>query len=195
MPMAPATGLIGELRNRNSERKLGGCTLSQLGAVLCGAYEVLAVADGPDGTKISHRPTPSAGARHPFRLVVLSHAVSGLNAGWWEFDAFARKLDRWEGASPEIGAAMSAICAAGNLIWEPAAAIFPICEPERTLRRYPAGATLLWRDVGALEAILHLCAHDVGLGSCIIGTSGLVTRNSIGGGNQDMGAVVVGRRR
>jgi hypothetical protein len=61
------------------------------------------------------------------------------------------------------------------------------------LSRYPAGGALVWRDAGVMLGGLHLCASDIELGSCIIGSCGLLESNSQS--TVDIGAVLVGRPR
>lgn len=185
----PFNQLVAE---RRSTRRMGPCTLPQLARVLTGAYAVLDEAAATDGYRISHRPVPSAGGRHPFRLIVASWRVAGLRSGFWEFDARARTLRKWE-TETSLHAVIGRICDAGDIPTGPAAVIFPLCELARTLKRYPMGATLAWRDAGALTLMLHLCATDIGLASCIIGTSGLVAKADIeGNAVQDLGALAVG---
>lgn len=86
------------------------------------------------------------------------------------------------------------LCEAGSLGGRPGGAIFVIARFDRTLSRYPAGSSLVWRDAGVMLATLHLCATDVGLDSCIIGLAGAVVLDE----KQmvaDLGALAVGHRR
>jgi hypothetical protein len=46
---------------------------------------------------------------------------------------------------------------------------------DATLSRYPQGATLVWRDAGVALGYLHLAATAMGLGSCMLGTAGVLS--------------------
>lgn len=65
--------------------------------------------------------------------------------------------------------------------------------PAPTLARYPGGMSLLWREAGALLMLVHLAATDLHLGSCLVGTCGVLypigpsPRHPV-----DLGAVVIG---
>jgi len=180
------------IAKRRSMRFMRPCTLSQLARVLIGAYAIYDEAVAADGYRISHRPVPSAGGRHPFRLIVASWAVQGLEGGFWEFDSRARTLRHWK-TDRSLYAVIGKICDAGDIPIAPAAVIFPLCELARTLSRYPAGVSLAWRDAGALALMLHLVATDAGLASSIIGTSGLLARADLDGpAIQDLGALTLG---
>jgi hypothetical protein len=68
-----------------------------------------------------------------------------------------------------------------------------VAHPLRTLSRYPEGMSLIWRDAGALLATVHLVASDLGLSSCIVGTSGVLRTDHAGPlGPVDVGAVALG---
>lgn len=180
------------IAKRRSKRFMGPCTLSQLARVLIGAYAVYEEAVAADGYRISRRPVPSAGGRHPFKLIVASWAVRGLEGGFWEFDSRAHTLRRWK-TDRSLHAVVGKICDAGDIPIAPGAVIFPLCDLARTLSRYPAGVSLAWRDAGALALMLHLVATDAGLSSSIIGTSGLLARADLDGpAIQDLGALTLG---
>jgi hypothetical protein len=75
----------------------------------------------------------------------------------------------------------------------PPAAIVTVAHPDRTLTRYPAGISLLWREAGALLMLVHLAATDIGLGSCIVGTCGVLNPPSDSASHPvDVGAVAIG---
>ena len=145
------------------------------------------------GARIDHRPAPSAGGRHPLSLVLLSRWVIGLAAGAWVLDPDAAVLRPAAYGSADVAAAFAAVAMALHLTEPPPAAIFTVAHPDRTLTRYPDGISLLWRETGALLMLVHLVATDIGLGSCIAGTCGVLhqvphsTRHPI-----DLGAVALG---
>jgi SagB-type dehydrogenase family enzyme len=143
-----------------------------------------------DGTRLAHRPYPSAGARHPIGITVVANEVDGLAAGAWDFDPVRCRLQpsdwRSESAARVVGAATAAL---GGVT--PPALVVAVAEPDRTLSRYPAGTAHLWRDAGAMLTTVHLVATATGLQSSIVGIGGQIgdeSEHAI-----DVGAVAVGR--
>ena len=128
---------------------------------------------GSDGHVESSRPAPSAGGRHPHVLVLLAQDVSGLESGPWALDPDGAALHPIDHDGDILERALLAVSDALRLS-APPAVIFTVARPDATLDRYPAGISLLWRDAGVLLAVLHLIATDLGLGSCIAGTSGVL---------------------
>jgi SagB-type dehydrogenase family enzyme len=177
------------LSHRRSERVMRAPDLGQLATVLVRSGRVRDVAPAPDGYAMSHRPTPSAGGRHPADMYVLARDVDGLDAGVWLFDPLACSLAP---SARQPGATLRRLGKIAETDLPPAA-ILVVARLERTLSRYPAGLSLVWRDVGALLATLHLCATDLGLASCIVGSCGVFIDDPVDGA-LDMGALLVGKR-
>lgn len=181
------------LAARRSARSFGPLELESLGTVLARSALVRRRWVGEDGFAESSRPAPSAGARHPLTLVVLAARVNGLAAGMWVLDPDAAVL---RPARPGLGApaeAFEAITAALRIADPPPATVFTVAQPARTLSRYATGMPLIWRDTGALLATLHLAATDLGLPSCIAGTSGvLFAGDAHSEAPVDTGAVAIG---
>jgi SagB-type dehydrogenase family enzyme len=177
------------LSQRRSERPTHAPDLARLATVLVRSGRVLDVSRAPDGYVMSHRPTPSAGGRHPADMYVLADDVEALDAGAWLFDPLGCELVK---VARSAGTTLRVL---GEIVETdpPPAAIVIVARHERTLSRYPAGLSLIWRDVGALLATLHLCATDLGLASCIVGSCGVFIDDPTAG-EIDMGALLVGRR-
>jgi SagB-type dehydrogenase family enzyme len=175
------------LRTRRSRRQWHPPALNEIAAVLVRSARVLDFAVGDDGYVMTHRPTPSAGARHPLDLHVLASHVDGLAPGAWRFDPVRCELVEtrlaWQPTLRQLGDVM------GSPV--PPAAVVLVAHLDRTLARYPTGMSLVWRDAGALLATLHLAATDVDLASCMAGTCGLMLNGK--DGVVDVGALVVGR--
>jgi len=145
------------------------------------------------GARFDRSPAPSAGGRHPLSLVVLVRDVDGLDAGSWVLDPDAAVLRRGVYTSSQVGLAFDAIALALHQAEPPPAAIVTVAHPDRTLTRYPAGISLLWREAGALLMLVHLAATDIGLGSCIVGTCGVLNPPSDSASHPvDVGAVAIG---
>jgi SagB-type dehydrogenase family enzyme len=126
--------------------------------------------------------------------VLVAHQVIGLAPGAWALDPDAAVLRRTNHDRSSIDHALEAVCAAMHVVDPPPAAVFTVAVPHLILDRYPAGMPLLWHDAGALLATIHLVATDLGAGSCIVGTSGVLHPNL---GDPllpvDTGVVAIGR--
>jgi SagB-type dehydrogenase family enzyme len=180
------------LNDRHSSRTFGPTALTEIATILMRASRLRDWTFVEDGYQASHRATPSAGGRHPFDLhVVAANEVDGLKRGEYLFDPASASL------APE---ALAGSDPAGVLTYlgdrlaaphPPTAAIFLVAHLDRTLSRYPAGMSLAWRDAGALLQTLHLCATDLALRSCIVGTCG-VLHDDAQGPVIDMGALALG---
>lgn len=144
---------------------------------------------GPHGT--TSRPAPSAGARHPCDLLVAAAHVDGLPAGWWWFDPWRCELHPAT-MDTSVDAYLTLVSSQMEQRSAPPVAIVAVADFRRTLDRYPAGSTLVWRDAGALLTVLQLAATEAGLGSCIVSASGQV-QGLHGAVVTDVGALAVGR--
>jgi SagB-type dehydrogenase family enzyme len=182
--------LLEILEARSSERSLGPLDLARLATVLCRAGRVRGWREARGGSQEETRSLPSAGACHPIHLEVLSSGIPGLGAGHWFFDPLGCGLCEVEDAA-DLAVVGAALRARGISFSGAYTAIFVVAEFDRTLSRYPAGASLVWRDAGVLLAGLHLCAGDLGLGSCILGTTALLPP-APPGERVDLGALVLG---
>lgn len=181
------------LARRRSRRNLAPASTANLAALLVRAGRTRTLAEDPSGRQLESRPFPSAGARHPHELVLASCGVDGLDDAWWWFDPFTCDLVP-VAAAPDPDSALVAIADVAAMGRPPTAAVFAAAAFDRTLSRYPAGSTLAWRDAGAVLATLHLVATELGLASCIIGTSGTVRIPAQGHSRPavDVGAVAIG---
>ena len=190
-PIARADEGIGPLlRRRRSVRELWPCNLADLSTLLFNGARVLDEWRDRQGTNVSRRPHPSAGARHPLSILVLVGEVEGLAPGAWAFDPSRCTLTdaNWEPDRTD-DALVVASNALGGL--RPPALLLAVAEPERTLSRYPAGTAHLWRDAGALLTTLHLLAASLDLASCIVGISGVLGHEDAA--RVDLGALAFGR--
>jgi SagB-type dehydrogenase family enzyme len=175
------------LGHRRSERDLAAPRLSALATTLIRCHRVIDWEHGPGEYVRTHRPTPSAGARHPIDVHLLARDVEGLAPGAWRFDALTCELVEVQTQHEESLQTLGEL--AGGTA--PPAALVAVAHLDRTLSRYKDGLSLLWRDAGALLATLHLCATDLGLASCIVGATGAMT-NDPARGEVDVGALIVG---
>jgi SagB-type dehydrogenase family enzyme len=180
------------LASRRSERSFAPITLTELASVLVPSARIQDWWEAPDGYAATERPTPSAGGRFPLDLVILALDVHGLEPGLWHLDAAHCDLVRTETSNDSARAALGKVRAALEGNATPAAAIFATANFGRTLRRYPNGMSLVFRDAGALLATMHLCASGVGLHSCIVGTAGALVYEVGETLVADIGALLIG---
>ena len=181
------------LQRRHSTREFATVALAHLGVVMARAG--LSRYEGTDraGIEISSRPSPSAGGRHPINLVLLCHDVAGLDFGGFVLDPGRAVLRRTRHSTEQCTQALEQIADALRSDQVPPAVIVALAHPLRTLSRYPEGMSLIWRDAGAMLATVHLVATDLGLASCIVGTSGVLHTDHDGPlGPVDVGAVALG---
>lgn len=192
-PSPPSRPLTDVLNDRQSQRDLRPPTLDDLAAVLVRSARVIDWNYDDRRIETSFRPSPSAGALHPIRIHLIADQVSDLDPGCWEFDPFRCDLMPSTVPPEAVTRARHLITQAANVDTVPAALVL-VADPARTLQRYPHGTAHLWRDAGALLATLHLAATDLGLGSVILGTSGVLHRfDPSGPGTVDIGSIVIGR--
>lgn len=178
------------LAARESSRAFGPVDVETVAGVVVDACRVLTWGDTSSGFQKTFRPYPSAGGRHPVDVYVVAARVAGLPRGSWRFDAVRCELvaDSLPG-QPLLAAARAAL----EVTEDPPALVVLVADFARTLDRYPAGSTLVWRDAGVAAATLHLVAAARGLASSIVGTANTV---KVGAGRLagDVGAVAVGGR-
>jgi hypothetical protein len=177
------------LRSRRTDRTIGSLSVDQLGPwfeLSCRAQEVHSSNYGFD---LSLRPSPSAGAIHPIHLIL---ALPGV-APFMRYDAIDHVLVETptQLVASEVHRAMQGVLPAPD-----ATLVLLAAEVGKTAAKYEHPASLVWRDAGALLAVLGLSAHALGLGFCPLGVtgepwvSGLLEQQGLFG----VGAAFVGRR-
>lgn len=176
---------------RASQRSLHPPPLGLIGTLLVRTSRVVRWDVSVEDFTSSHRPTPSAGARHPFDIWVAASDVTDLPQGWWIFDPLRCDLVQAAFHRPPDDF-LDELMSLTGAPRRPPTAIVLVARFQRTLSRYPAGTSLVWRDAGVLLGYLHLCATDLGLGSCILGTSGLVMDDGKDDLSCDVGCLIVG---
>lgn len=190
--LGPSRPLADVLARRSSRRDLCRAGAGPLLTAVARAGLVRAGTAG-DGAVPVRTACPSAGGRQPFALVVVANDVDGLEDGGWVLDSDRAVLLPSLHTAENVAAANGAVAAALRREAPPPAVVLAVARPAATLGRYPSGLSLLWREAGALLTVLHLAAADLGLGSCLVGTAGVLHDGTgPGGGLFDMGAVAVG---
>jgi SagB-type dehydrogenase family enzyme len=191
--LGPTRPFADTLAARRSHRDLRAPTFSEVGTVLARSGLTRNNTTDLAGAPVASRAAPSAGARHPLTLVLLAQHVGGLAAGSWALDPDAAVLRPGKHRPEQAEAALCEVAEALGQPGPPPAAVLAVAHPDRLLSRYPQGISLLWRETGALLMLVHLAATDLGLGSCIVGTCGvLCPDDGSGAGPVDLGAVALG---
>lgn len=190
IPRRGPTAVEEAMGQRRSTRYLRRCHVGDVGSVLQAVARVSAVRRDPGGGHEPLRPVPSAGARHPIDVVVAARSVQGLTPGWWRFDP-------WRGQFAEVKVPMDARVyldqvGKATVASAPGAALVLIASFDRTLSRYPAGSSLVWRDAGVMAGYLQLSASSRGLASCILSPAGLAFPAGRRDDVWDLGCVAVG---
>ena len=189
--LGPTRPFAEALATRRSHRQLAPPHAVEVGTVLARAGLVRRRWPGTDGYPESSRPAPSPGARHPHLLVLIASHVTGLEQGTWILDPDGACLLPGAQSPAACRRALEAVADAMGAPEPPPAVVFTVARPALTLARYTAGMPLLWREAGALQCTLHLAATDLGLGSCVVGTAGVLHTYSVDG-LLDTGAVAMG---
>jgi SagB-type dehydrogenase family enzyme len=178
------------LAARESSRTYGPIDVAAVAGIVVDACRILTWDETEGGFQKTFRPYPSAGGRHPIDVYVVATHVEGLASGSWRFDATRCELvpDALRGDR-----LLAAARAALDVVEDPPALLVLVADFSRTLSRYPAGSTLVWRDAGVAAATMHLVASARGVASSIVGTAHTI---NLGGGRLagDVGAVAVGGR-
>ncbi|MCX6398308.1 MAG: hypothetical protein NTX33_00050 [Propionibacteriales bacterium] len=171
----PSRPLAEVLEGRRSTTHLDPFDLTRLVAVLSRAYRIQAAGVAADGSPWTLRPVPSAGATHPFDLLVSVEKVAGIEPGRYIFNPHTAGLLRLGQSWNEYAALVEVGALRASRRDEPApATVTLVAEAKRATCRYGAALTVILRDAGVLLQTLHILASDVGLASSIVGSAGHV---------------------
>lgn len=177
------------LRTRRTERQLGQVTDADLANWLDLGCRAQLVQGSTHGCDISLRPAPSAGAIHPIHLVLTAPGESA----WRRYDGVDHALIGVSSAldARDVHGAMQDVLPAPD-----ATLVLLAAEVGKTAAKYDHPASLVWRDAGALLAVMGLAAHALGLGFCPLGVTGepWVSRLLEQRGLFGVGAAFVGSR-
>lgn len=188
------------LHRRRSIRIYGPLHLVDLVDLLESVFALRAFTEADDAGTRWFRPIPSAGARHPLIPLLLIDNVDQLPPGLWRYDPDGHQLLLVRLPENGLDDEWTMLCAAGEFATRPPAVVVLAARFDATLARYPEGASLVWRDAGVALGSLHLAATSLGLGSCILGTAGVLTDEDLaacgiaGTLAGDVGALAVGAR-
>lgn len=144
---------------------MGPISDAELGTWLDLSYRAQLVQGSVYGFDISLRAAPSAGAIHPIHLVLATPGSSS----WRRYDGVDHALiDVPSGLDArDVQCAMQVVLTAPD-----ATLILLAAEVGKTAAKYDNPASLVWRDAGALLAVMGLAAHAHALAFCPLGVTG-----------------------
>lgn len=189
----PSEECLQVLHKRRSRRKFGRLDQRQLSALLWFSAKTLYRSVELSGFPWSHRPSPSAGGRHPIQILVLNAKHGSADLSLYEPELHALHSLR-QSSDPKTIAFIATLDAVvpsqqGTILWFTADYL-------RTLSRYDQGESLVWRDAGALLGTIAVAAEALQLNCCAYGLTGddwiatMFPRNRFGGA----GGCVIGSR-
>jgi SagB-type dehydrogenase family enzyme len=157
------------LSKRSTRRAFKPISLNKLSLLLWHSARAVSVSPSSVSTRWQHRPAPSAGGRHPIDLLIFRK-----RRGSWRIDLYdpvshsISKLILRDDASPELFIKyISQVVPVGQamVLWFGA-------QFDRTMSKYKNGESLVWRDTGALIAVISLVAEALNMNSCALGVTG-----------------------
>jgi SagB-type dehydrogenase family enzyme len=160
------TGILALLDHRRTRRTFNALSIDQLGQLLWRSTRTQAIAESDYGFDLELRPTPSAGAIHPIHI--LAYLPDSPN--WCRYDSRRHGLVELPG-SAQAFAGLAEQCEQ-SLPGEQATRLLLVAEPGKTAAKYQHGESLIWRDAGALLAIMAVIAEALDYAFCPLGITG-----------------------
>lgn len=151
---------------RVSQRQFSLMNDQQLGDFLWHACRTRGVGASNLGFDLEHRASPSAGAIHPIHIVLKRPGC----AEWWLYQPKAHALLELKHAASKLAGLYEHSLKV--LEGVDAVRILFLAEPGKTLGKYQDGCSLIWRDAGALLAVMALTATAQGQNFCPLGITG-----------------------
>lgn len=154
------------LTSRRTQRQFGPLSDDQLGNVLwrsCGSSQSW---PSPYGFDLEQRAAPSAGAIHPIHVLI----CRPNDPRWWLYQPQGHYLVEIQGAAVRLEGLVQQTSEV--LDSDHAVHMLFVAEPGKTLTKYKDGCSLIWRDAGALLAVVALTAQAHGLHFCPLGLTG-----------------------
>lgn len=150
---------------RHSVRNFGPLVPEQLDNLLWFAGKAIKTRSQTNGYVLSHRPSPSAGARHPIDILVCSNVPEPTIAYYNPFEHSLGKL------SLDLVSTMDLLDHINDdVAMKQGVFLWLIAHPVRTAAKYDFAESLVWRDAGALLQQIQLTASALNLSSCPVGT-------------------------
>ncbi|MDP9649676.1 nitroreductase family protein [Paraburkholderia caledonica] len=151
--------------SRRTRYDFHGIDLPSLGQLFSLTCRVSLIGTSALGFPLSQRPAPSAGAIHPVHVVVHLPGAARLH----RYDPFGHGLRplTCHIRLTQLRDAMNCVVDGRN-----AALLMFVAEPGKTLAKYEAGCSLIWRDAGILQGYFSMAAESLGLNFVPLGVTG-----------------------
>ena len=157
------------LSARRSRRTFKVISAEKLNALLWHSARAITITPPIHGARWQHRPSPSAGGRHPIDILIIGERRDSQDV--FLYDPVAHKLCKL--VVKETSSLDELVNLVNRVIPpEQATIILFGAQFERTLSVYKYGESLVWRDAGALIATLSLVAESLELNCCALGITG-----------------------
>lgn len=165
-PSREEIDVLAVVERRRSRRSFAALNYDQLGQLFWHCARTQGIAQSDLGFDLEQRPTPSAGAIHPIHILV---KVTGTGK-WLRYDGRRHGLVEVLGSERELKPLDE--CSEAVLPSESATKLLLVAEPGKTSAKYECGESLIWRDAGALLAIMAVTAEALNLTFCPLGITG-----------------------
>jgi SagB-type dehydrogenase family enzyme len=135
------------ITSRKSAKRFSGINLQQLSSILWYTAKVKQTIVQDNGYILTHRGTPSAGARHPIDIIIINEQLFSTNLPHY-YNPIEHSLNRLDVPAHVIANFITDIdtiikCTNATIFWF-------IAHHERTAAKYENPESLIWRDAGAL---------------------------------------------
>jgi SagB-type dehydrogenase family enzyme len=161
------------LGQRRSKRAYSNLSVEEICSLLFYGCRINETWNSQYGSLVSSRPSPSAGASHPFEILCLTPNVEKMAKGCWYFDPFQLNLHLLSVPVSFCSIYEQLTISSINVesSKKPPLIILFAAILDRTLSKYKNGLSLIWRDAGALAATICFTAEGLNLNSCPLGFS------------------------
>lgn len=160
-------GFFETLESRATRRKFKALRQPALSELLWYSAKALATFTLPNGLRIQHRHTPSAGGIHPIDILTVDPVDARISL----YDPIAHALCAV--CDIKTRYAVRLLQKTQTLVpIQRASVLWFVAEFAKTLSKYKNGESLVWRDAGALLATVCLVSEALQLNCCPIGITG-----------------------
>jgi SagB-type dehydrogenase family enzyme len=173
LPLTPpvssdASDCLRILGDRQTRRDFGFLSAKQLSKFLWHAARTRVSYRERNGRLFQSKPSPSAGGCHPHDLLIVRPSKEGLVAFIYDSNTHALgelrcRKQRLQHFAKQVAKVVP--IQRGTIIWL-------IGQPQRTANLYWNPESLLWRDAGALIAVMAIVAEALNLSFCPVGITG-----------------------
>jgi len=162
-------GFFDVIEARRSRRDFAPLEAEDLSTVLWFTAKTFSSRREEGGYLWQHRPTPSAGGRHPIDILIKNQHPD--RDAFYLYDSLAHALCKLEIYDEEAGEEL--LCEIETALPIGGATIMCfVAQFDRALSKYEYGESLVWRDSGALLTSIYLVAEALELSCCGLGITG-----------------------